>query len=78
MPKLRIGVIPKCRLSAARKVRDKLIQLIGDNGYAVVSIYQGGYSVLVRLYEGVALPDISNNVDNVHVKVGRIRAKKNS
>lgn len=72
MPKPRIGIIPPTRLTTARKVRDTLNAALGSDGYAVVSICRGGYSVLVRLFEGVrnSVPDV---LLGIPIKVTRVR-----
>lgn len=73
MPTPRFGEIPKVRLSAARKVRDLIKSQIGNNGYALVSISKGAYSVCVRLYDGVRLREpIPHEIDGVPIKVGRV------
>lgn len=75
MPKPRVGKIPPTRLAVARRVRDYLnLNLKGRGwGYAIVSIQGGGYSVLVRLFEGVELDKpIPRLLDGIPVRVGRI------
>ena len=71
MPKPRYGKIPIVRLRDARKVRDHLRKIVGDNGYVVVSIYKDGFCVCVYIDDDSQIP---RDLDGVHIKLKR-RAK---
>lgn len=71
---MKIGKIPKNRLSVARRVRDQINILIGNGGYAIVSINPNGYSVLVRIYEKEELnTPLPSMIDDIPIKITRIK-----
>lgn len=74
MPNPRIGIIPRTRLKAARRVRDRMKEKLGEEGYAILSICNGGYSVQVRLYEGVQLKEnMPSSLEGIPIKTVRIK-----
>lgn len=71
---MKIGKIPKNRLSVARRVRDQINILIGNGGNAIVSINPNGYSVLVRIYEKEELnTPLPSMIDDIPIKITRIK-----